>query len=304
MSGAEPKPGSLAWMRELAASRRFGDRDRRGTANLIDDQARQRACTSIRTGEAVSLGRPLTGGDSFRDDGRPTFSLQRFRAPRGEYVVGSDHIELDCHGLASTHLDGFNHFGLDGTWYSGWPLEDMDACAVDEFAAKPILTRGVIADIPAARGTDWVEPSAPVGGDDIECALEIADVKFTSGDALLLYMGRDRFESFHGPDMPYVYDRTSDDSSPGAGGGAAAWIADHGASVLAWDFADAKHPDESHAPVHGLMWALGLVVVDNCDFSRLIPIVRQSGQAVGAFAVAPLLILGATGCNVNPLLII
>ena len=79
-------------------------------------------------------------------------------------------------------------------------------------------------------------------------------------------------------------------------------IAEHGVSIVCWDFLDAFHPDEPLAPVHMLNWAIGLVLVDNCDFGRL----RAAGGApgsTGALVVAPLPIEGATGNNVNPLLL-
>lgn len=50
-------------IRSLAAARPFGDGDRRGTANLIDAAARAQAAACIRTGNSVSLARPLLGGD-------------------------------------------------------------------------------------------------------------------------------------------------------------------------------------------------------------------------------------------------
>jgi hypothetical protein len=53
-----------------------------------------------------------------------------------------------------------------------------------------------------------------------------------------------------------------------------------------------------------LLWAIGLVLVDNCDFSSLVPAMRGASSATGQFIVAPLRIERATGCNVNPLVIL
>lgn len=292
----------LDWMRLLASRRRFGERDRRGTAHLIDDDARSRAVTSMRSGDAISLGRPLVPVASIRGDGLPGFQMNRYRAAIGFLDVGTDHVELDCHGSASTHLDAFNHVGLDDTWYSGWGIDEMDACGVDEFAIRPVFTRGVLADIPGARGTDWVEPDEPVGGDDIDKALAQAGVEFQPGDALLLYMGRDKWEAQYGVYAPYEDDAPA--TTPGVGHAGTEWIVQHDASVLCWDFQDAHHPSEPQISAHVLIWSIGLLVVDSCDFSRVIPVARQRRQFVGAFTVAPLLIDGATGCTVNPTLIV
>src|SRR5258708_24116383 len=49
------------WIRALAASRPFGEGDRRGTANLIDAAARARAAARVRPRSPASLPRPLRG---------------------------------------------------------------------------------------------------------------------------------------------------------------------------------------------------------------------------------------------------
>ena len=286
--------GYLAWLRELAASRRFGPGDRLGTANLIDDAARARARDAIRTGSSVSLARPLTAGPSQRHDGLPAFALEVFRAD-GPIGAGTDHLELDCHGRLNTHIDGLNHMGIDGTWYGGWDMEDATAPSIIEFAGAGLVTRAVYADVAGARDTPWVDADQPVRGADIDRALEAKGVTFEPGDALVLDMGRDRFEA-GGHSL-------STDRHPGLGADGARWIVERGVSVLCWDFLDALHPDEPLAPVHMLNWAIGLVLVDNCDHSRLRAALAP-GQATGALVVSPLPIDGATGNNVNPLVLL
>jgi kynurenine formamidase len=301
-SGSVAQNDCLEWMREVAARRRFGDKDRRGTAHLIDARAQARALAAMSSGTAVSLARPLVPTQSVRGDGRPGFAMKSFCGRMGHLDVGTDHVELDCHGSTATHLDGLNHVGLDGTWYSGWPLEEMDACSVEEFATSPIFTRAVLADIPSARQTEWVAADEPVTGADIDAALRAVDVAFEPGDALLLYMGRDRYESVHGNYAPY--EPGAPERAPGIGRHGAEWVLDHDVSVLAWDFQDAHHPDEPPVSVHGLIWATGQLIVDNSDFSRLVPRARETKQHVGALVLASLFIPGATGSVVNPLVVL
>lgn len=286
-------PDYLAWLRGLAAERRFGESDRLGTVNHVDDAARARAHAAITTGTPVSLARPLQAAASGRGDGKPAFALEVFTTD-GPVAMGSDHVELDCHGKENTHIDGLNHIGLDGTWYGGYAYDDPTAPSIAEMAATGLVTRGVHVDIPALRGTDWVDTDEPVTGDDVDRALAKAGVTFEPGDALLLDMGRDRYEA---AGHEWVADR-----NPGIGDDGARWIAAHGVSIVCWDFLDAFHPDQPLAPVHMLNWAIGLVLVDNCDFGRL----RAAGGApgsTGALVIAPLPIEGATGNNVNPLLL-
>jgi len=287
-------PAYLGWLRDLARARRFGAGDRRGSLNLIDAAARGRCRAAVRSGSSVDLARPLTPGTSNRGDGRETFRLEVFYTD-GPIGMGSDHLELDCHGVGNTHLDGLNHIALDQTFYGGYRVDDPAAPSIVELAAGGIATRAVHVDIPAARQTPWVEADRPVTGADIDRALSRAGVVFEPGDALLLDMGRDRFEAA-GQEMPA-------EQRPGVGADGARWIEAHGVSVVCWDFLDAFAPDEPRAPVHMLNWAIGLVLVDNCDFARL-RAALPAGQATGALVVGPLPIAGATGCNVNPVVVL
>jgi kynurenine formamidase len=120
-------------------------------------------------------------------------------------------------------------------------------------------------------------------------------VTFEPGDALLLDMGRDRYEAAGNSWQP--------DHNPGIGANGARWIVDHGVSVLCWDFLDAFHADEPLAPVHLLNWATGLVLVDNCDHSRLRAALADGGST-GALVIGPLPIDGGTGNNVNPIVLL
>jgi kynurenine formamidase len=177
-------------------------------------------------------------------------------------------------------------------------VDDPDGPSIADLADHMLFTRGILADIPAARGTDWVREDEPVNGDDIDRALRGAGVDFEPGDALLLYMGRDRFEEAGGR-MQLVGGGTM----PGAGEGVARWIADHGVSLLCWDFLDAVTDSGPSLPVHLLIWAIGLLLVDNCDFHTVVDRARNDGSFVGGLVVAPPPLPRATGCLVDPLFI-
>lgn len=82
------------------------------------------------------------------------------------------------------------------------------------------------------------------------------------------------------------------------------WILDHKPSLLLWDMMDITAPGEIPLAIHKAHWALGIVLVDNCNFSEARPVLAAREQAVAALSVSPLLMPGATGCNVNPMLIL
>jgi kynurenine formamidase len=213
--------------------------------------------------------------------------------------MGGDRVVIECHGRDNTHLDALNHIGVDGTWYGEWSVDDRDAPSVLDLAHHGLVTRGVVVDVPAVRGAEWADARQPVTADDIERALSSSGTAFERGDALLLYMGRDRFEAagnvLTGQRDPTVV--------PGVGRSAAEWIADNGVSILCWDFLDSNHPDEPFVCVHLLLWAIGLVLVDNCELSAAASWSRDAGRSTGALVVSPLAIPGGTGSLVHPLLL-
>jgi kynurenine formamidase len=290
-------PEALAWLRGLAAEHRHGERDRLGSANLIDVAARRRGAAAATSGRTASLSRDLRQGPNTRKDGAPSFELE-VHWTDGPIGMASDHVELDCHGRVNTHLDGLNHISVDGTFASGWAAPGGgDGPEISDFR-DGLVTRGVYVDVPAGRGTSWVDPAEPVTADDIERSLVRGGITFEPGDALLLDMGRDRFEAAGASDP--------DGRISGLGRSGAEWVADHGVSLLCWDFLDAMHPDEPLITGHGLIWAIGLLLVDNCDFGRLrAALAAEAGHPpVGLLVVSPLPIEGGTGSNVNPLVLL
>jgi kynurenine formamidase len=243
----------------------------------------------------------VSSGVSLRRDGQEAFAMRTFvqQGADGAAAIGSDHVDVDCHGFVNTHIDALNHMGFEGTWYGGRPIGDdvPEEPSVLDLATGGIFTRALHIDIPALRGDPWVRPGQPVTAEEIDGALAAAGEVFQPGDALLLDMGRDRLEA-SGASLSDPGPR------PGAGWSAAEWIADHDVSVLCWDMLDASGTGEPRGPVHRLTWALGLILVDNCDFSACRPLLARAGRQRAALAIGPLAFAGATGCLVNPLAIV
>jgi kynurenine formamidase len=298
------------WLDDLAARRQFGAGDRRGTANLIDAAARRRAADALVGGVCIPLNRPIIPDP---DDGTPTggsgvrVRVHRSRldgfGPSNLDVSAGDLTQIEAHGTQFTHLDALNHMGRFGTWYGGYSAEDPNGPSIVDLASHVLFTRAILADIPQVRGTEWVDPSEPVTGNDIDRALALQGGEFQSGDALLLYMGRDRFE-----DAGNRFDLealASDRKLPGAGAQVARWIAEHDVSLLAWDFLDAfpRSDTEPSYQVHSLIWAIGLLLLDNCHLAPAADQVRASGRCTGALIVGTPPVPGATGALVQPIFV-
>ena len=283
-----------AWMRELAAAERFGHGDRRGTANLVDAAARARAAALIRAGESISLSRPLRGNDYNSTPEHPGFAHATWYVPTDDGMGwGQDEVVLNCHGLLNTHIDGLNHVAVDDTFYGGRSIEDPEQGSVDVLAGSGLVARAVYVDIPGERGSGWAE--APVTGEDLDAALGAAGIVFEPGDALVLDMGRDRFEAASG--HPLGGPESDTDAGGGLSPEGARWVAERGVSMLVWDMLDSREAKLTHASAHVLTWAIGLLLVDNCDFRALRAAIGPGTQIAGAVIVAPLVIEGANGVN-------
>jgi len=288
------------WIRTLAASRPFGAGDRRGTANLIDAAARARAVVCIRTGDSVSLARPLLGGDYNATAERPGFRHETWYRPAPDGTGwGQDHLVLNPHGLQNTHLDALSHVAVDGTFYGGRPVTDAEQGSADVLAPDGLVTRAVHVDIPHHRGTDWAD--RPVDGADIDAALAAAGLVLEPGDALCLDMGRDRFEAATGHILGGP--ETEQDAGGGLSADGARWVAEHQVSILAWDMLDSRDAKAAHASAHILTWAIGLLLLDNCDFAGLRRARGPGTKVAGALVVALLAVEGANGVNLNPLVL-
>jgi hypothetical protein len=288
------------WIRTLAESRPFGADDRRGTANLIDAAARARAAACIRTGNSVSLARPLRGGDYNATAARPGFRHETWYRPDPDGTGwGQDHVVLNPHGLQNTHLDALNHVAVDGTFYGGRPVTGQEQGSADVLAPDGLVTRAIYVDIPFHRGTDWAD--RPVDGADIDAALGDSRLVLEPGDALCLDMGRDRFEAASGHMLGGP--ETGQDAGGGLSADGARWVAEHRVSILAWDMLDSRDAKAAHASAHVLTWAIGLLLLDNCDFAALRRAHGRGTGVAGALVVSLLAVEGANGVNLNPLVL-
>lgn len=294
-----------SWVKAVHDTVGSGIRPGLGSLNHIDAAARARGCAAISTGDCIGLAARLQPGPTVRGGDTSAFELEIYAEGGAAgfslgsgFGIQSDHLELDCHGPVNTHIDALNHVGLFGSWFDGTPLtEACRAGSVVGLAEFGIFTRAVYADISAARGTEFVEPDREVTGSDIDAALSRSGARFEPGDALLLDCGRDKYEKRYGPWQ---------ESSPRSGSGpeVARWIIEHKPGLILWDMLDGDNSIGVVGPVHQLNWAVGLVMVDNCDFTRARPVLTGRSGGTCGLVVAPLPIEGATGNNVNPMLLL
>ncbi len=291
---ASPLPD---WLSALAA-KTWVEGPLLGTVERIDDAARARAVQAASEMRAITIGRPFASGSA------PTlgdWSITKSTHEDGTRVSAYDHFEVDCHGLEITHLDALNHLGVDRQWYRGFSSDTEDGISLAELASVPILTRCVFLDVAESRGESYINAEHPVDWSDLDRALARAGVDIEPGDAILVDMGRDKLEQAGHHVRPIA---DSPNGRPGIGESGSQWIAASGASLLGWDLNDFHAAGHLQLSVHLLIWAIGLMLVDNCDFAALREAINQKTERTGMLVVCPLQVSGATGCAVNPVVLI
>jgi len=321
-------PDPLApWVREIAAKhdadRHAGGAQCRGSVALIDEAARLRGVAEVRLGRAISLEREVETrpaqlallADAAAEEKRQWQALARAELPdghgsveldvkvglHGRFAHGGDSISYDAHGVHNTHLDGLAHIGADASWHGPIPASnsETDEDTIVNWAQHGIATRGVLLDVTAVRGVDWVTADRPVTGADLDAALQATGVTLEPGDALLIYQGRDRFEAAGNRYTPGAVFQ----ARPGIGEEGAKWIAARDPGLVLWDFHDARSNPAHALEVHSLIFAIGLCLIDNSLLGPAAAALRAAGTSTGLLVAAPTAIHRSTGVLINPLLL-
>ncbi len=177
---------------------RWGDDDRIGTLNLVDDEARRRAAASVVDGRAFSLAIPLSfDGPQMGFIGRrqnPLHTMIEINAPSVLDPEGprfsDDMIVLTLQ--AATHWDGLAHASYDGKLYNGIPADTITADGATELGIdriRTLVTRGVLLDLARTKGVEHLEGGYALTPDDLDEAAEAARVEVLPGDVVLLRTG-------------------------------------------------------------------------------------------------------------------
>lgn len=298
----------LSWFETLSNRGRWGADDERGTLNLITPEKRRRAAGLVREGLAVSCAwdiDPTPAADHvFGSPERRMRSTGERPRPGQRYGGASEYVGLVFHGYAVTHLDALAHYFWDGRMYGDRPaalVTTADGATRNGVtaAADGVTTRGVLVDVAAHRGVDWLEPGEPVFPDELDAALARQGVALEPGDALLLRTGYARKKRERGPD------RVDDVGRAGWHAACLPWLRAHDVALLSADTAQDAQPcgyPSFRSPVHAVgIVAMGLWLLDNGDFEALAATCRRLGRFEFLFQVAPLRIAGGTGSPVNPI---
>lgn len=278
---------------------RWGDDDEVGAVNLITPEKRVAAAGLVRSGRSVSLSMPFPTTPA-ADNPRPAAHFMRVNDRGSGAGAATDYYGVEYHGLVCTHIDALCHTWDAGGMWQGWnPGETITTSGTRrggiENWSSGIVTRGVLLNVPAFRGTDYVTADRPVYGEELRAVADHQGVEVQPGDCLVVYSGRQRWNE-HNPPIG------TEPVRPGLHASCLEYIRDTDCALIAWDMQDATPvawgmPWSVHAAIH----AFGVAIIDNCDLADLAAACAAEQRDDFMLVVAPLIVTGGTGSPANPL---
>jgi len=289
---------------------RWGDDDERGALHLLDARHRAHAASLVQSGRSVSLAQDITTeptpqtpepaehrmlacGDDRHSSGIPGYEASR------------DAFGTDVHGMGITHLDALCHMFVDGRMFNGAPADLVTPEGAERnsvmTAAEGIVGRGVLMDVPGARGVDFLAPDQQVTVADLLAAEERQQVTVGPGDLLVIATGRDaRTHALGGSLDPFR------EGLAGLHPECLPWLHEREIALLGSDgISDPMPPGPIERwpfPVHQIgIVSIGLMLIDNMRLDDVLAACAEHLRWEFLLHVAPLRLPGATGCPVNPI---
>jgi kynurenine formamidase len=301
---------------------RWGADDELGTLNHIGPDEVAAAAGLVRTGRVFSLSIPVdengpqTGGFGrfnpihlmIRDgNGAATGTTVRdFYGGRDRWIRGTDDL-LILPLQSGTQWDSLAHIVFDNRIYNGYDATSVGskgAIRNDIANARDRLVgRGVLLDIPRAKGRPWLEPGEAIHAEDLEACERAQGVTVGRGDIVLVRTGQIAQCRDAGSWGAYA-----GGPAPGLALDAAPWIFDRELAAVATDTWGMEvlpnQTEDVFQPLHIILIVhTGLLVGEIFDLEALAEDCAADGRYEFLISAAPLPITGGVGSPVNPLAI-
>jgi kynurenine formamidase len=294
--------------REVTNWERWRERPELGALHFITAERIAAAAGLVRRGVTVSLGRPLNtegGIDNPEPAHHEMTMLPDVDIGSGSVRFAKDYVGVDYHNEGHSHIDALCHVAYEGMFYGGIPDAKVTSrgAAADAIGVLGggLVGRGVLLDIPRARGVRWLEPGEHVFPDDLDAAERAQGINVEAGDILLVRTGHARRQS----DVAPWDTRTR---KAGLHPSAARFLADRHVAALGSDGNNDTAPSTTDGvafPIHVLaINAMGIHLLDYLQFEDLVPLCESAERWEFLFVAAPLRIAGGTGSPVNPIAIL
>jgi kynurenine formamidase len=322
-------PPSITTVRELGRKYsnwgRWGADDELGTLNHATPEGVVRAAGLVRSGRIVEMGLPIddagpqSGGGGFgrfnpihlmiRDgaDVAAGTTIRDFYGGVDRHLRGTDDL-LIMPLQSGTQWDALAHIFFEGTMYNGYAADQVSS----KGALKNDVTggcgrmigRGVLLDVPAARGVPWLEPGYAITSEDLNECERRQGVRVERGDFVFVRTGQ----------LAQVRDRGAwgdyaGGDAPGLGLDAVPWVGDREIAALATDtWGMEVRPNETpdtFQPLHIIFIVhMGLWVGEIFDLEPLATACAEEGRWEFMFSGPPLPITRAVGSPLTPLAVL
>lgn len=255
----------------------------------------------VRTGRTFDLSQE-TSNDMPTHPRQPPFLLtlhSRHGDTSREHGYSAANELLVMCGHHGTHMDALNHVSVHGLLRGGAVASVAQQgtgglVEGDIASASPIMSRGVLLDLPAHRGVVALPAGSEVKLTEVIDILDKMHFHARSGDVFLFHTGWG--SRWTRPDQYYP----TDGQQPGPGVEVANWLIAREARAVGSDTMvfERVGPRQNAMPVHSaLLYAGGIHIMENLLLDDL----AQSGVGVFLFVALPLKLRGATGSPIRPI---
>lgn len=188
----------------------WGPKDEIGRLNLMTPQSQAAIMARVSGAQAYDLAvEYFVGMPSWQAAGDPPYQMWMTHTPHGNVIadpmqVGdpmNEHVSysgsaVSMYAHMGTHIDALNHFGLNGKIWNGFRadqhLGDRGWNVTGAEKLPPIIARGVMIDVAAAKGLDQLADNYRITRSDLQQALDKQRVALEKGDVVLIRTGRMR----------------------------------------------------------------------------------------------------------------
>jgi kynurenine formamidase len=159
----------------------------------------------------------------------------------------------------------------------------------------PVITRGILLDIPRLLGLDRLPDLFEITVDHVERCLEDQRVEIRAGDTVLVRTGK--MADYHGDGSTYF------GSGPGVGVDAALWLCERGMAILGSDTSASEpfpFPDPDNTLHRAMLVERGIYLIEILRLDEL----AEARAYEFLFLCLPLKFRGATASWVRPVAVI
>lgn len=290
----------------------WGAEDELGRLNLITPQSRAEIMSSVSADKVYDLSvEYFVGMPSWQAAGDPHYQIWMTHTPRGTAIddpmgVGAKMNErvaytgaaVSMYTHSGTHIDALNHFGINGKIFNGFSadehLGDRGWKRTGAETIPPIVARGVLIDVAAAKGLAALPDAYRITSGDLKSALARQSVELRQGDVVLIRTGR--MQAYQDPQR-YMH------APPGLGLDAARFLVEEGGAMIlgADNLSFEAFPSESednYIPVHTYLLAqMGVPIMELVYLEEL----ANDGVYEFAFVGGSLKLRGADAAPMRPI---